>query len=121
MGAASAHQLLAREVAFELAEGLVLLVAHAGDGHAQLVADLGDGPAAGPHLDDAVLAVGEDGAAGVFEEFAELLAVAPRLVHLDGRAVGVDIEGAEPEPAQLERAIRLVTSMTDLACCGPYR
>jgi hypothetical protein len=52
---------------------------------------------------------------------AELLAVAPRLVHLDGRAVGIDVDGAEPEPAQLERAIRLVTSMTDVGCCGPYR
>lgn len=52
---------------------------------------------------------------------AELIAVAPRLVHLDGRAVGVDVDGAEPEPEQLERAIRLVTSMTDIACDGPYR
>jgi hypothetical protein len=52
---------------------------------------------------------------------AELIAFAPRLVHFDGRAVGVDVDGAEPAPAQLERAIRLVTSMTDIACSGPYR
>src|SRR4051794_39567906 len=66
----------AGEVAFELAEGLVLLVAHPGDGQVHGFADLGDGPAAGPELDDAVLARAQDSLAGGFEDLAEFLAVA---------------------------------------------
>ena len=62
----------AGEVAFELAEGLVLLVADAGDGQVQRLADLGDGPAAGPELDDPVLTRGEDGLSGGFEDLARV-------------------------------------------------
>ena len=66
------------QVAFELAEGLVLLVADAGHGQVQRLADLGDGPASGPELDDPVLPGGEDGAAGGFEDLAEFLTLAMR-------------------------------------------
>src|SRR5918993_1045840 len=49
------------QVAFELAEGLVFLVADPGDGEVHRLADLGDGPTSRPELDDPVLARGQDG------------------------------------------------------------
>src|SRR5262249_20652583 len=67
----------AGEVVLQLAEGLVLLVADPRDGEVHRLADLGDGPAAGPELDDPVLAGGQDGLAGGLEDLAPLLAGAP--------------------------------------------
>src|SRR4051794_41505325 len=68
------------QVVFQLAEGLVLLVADAGDGHAERFTDLGDGPAAGPELDDPVLSGREHGLPGGFEDLAEFLPVSVALV-----------------------------------------
>ena len=62
----------------ELAEGFVLLVADAGDRQIHLVADLGDGPAPHPELDDTILAIAEHGFAGGLEDFTELKALRSR-------------------------------------------
>ncbi len=43
------------QMVLEFAEGLVLLIGDAGDGHLQGLADLRDRPAARPELDDAIL------------------------------------------------------------------
>ena len=86
------------QVVFELAEGLVLLVADAGDGQVQRLADLGDGPAAGPELDDPILARGQDGLPGGFEDLAEFLAVAVAAVEVGtGRRTGRRAAGAARE------------------------
>ena len=66
------------ELALELSEGLVFLVADPGDGQVQLVADLGHRPAAHPELDDAILAVGQYGPAGGLEDLAQLESIALR-------------------------------------------
>jgi hypothetical protein len=52
---------------------------------------------------------------------AAILALAPRLVHFDGRAAGVDLRSAEPTRDALEAAIRLVATLADEAGAGPYR
>src|SRR5579864_3551352 len=75
------------EVALELAESLVLLVAHAGYGHLQRIANLWNGPAPRPHLDDAVLAWSQDGPPRGLENFAELLAIARALIVIGAECV----------------------------------
>src|SRR4051794_35329474 len=64
------------QVLFELAKGLVFLVADAGEREIQGLADLRDSPAVGPELDDPILAGRQDGLSRGFEDLAEFLAVA---------------------------------------------
>ena len=71
----------------ELPQRLVFLVAHAGDRHIELDADLRDRPAAHPELDDPILASSQYRSPGGFQNLAELELISLRRSRSDAGVV----------------------------------
>ncbi len=72
------------ELALELSECLVFLVADSRDGHIELDADLRNRPATHPELDDPILARCQYGAARGFEDFSQFELISLATIEIGG-------------------------------------